>query len=672
MLEARNLAKAVVPSTLIRHPSSPGNPQSTRLPLHSCNRLQALNLSLSLSRDVVQARSDDGTALTEAIFSAVHSLSEAAGQQVPVVGHIAREAPEGKLLETWAEKLDAADFQLGDDDAELLNVKRAAHLMANVLKNYVVPKLESVIDEEKKATHSSLMDETEKAILDPSRAKVKLKVDGIDTCYPPIFQSEGEFDLRAHMIICTVRSRHNSYCSNCARTFLIDANPLQSEAYEVLLKAHEAAITMLKPGSMLIAAFQAASSVSAGTAISLEFRESGSNINAENERIIKGNMVFNVSLGFQNLQYRTNDQKNENISMLLADTVVVGKEKSDVATHMSSKAVKVGAYSFNEGEEEEERPKAKPEANGVDAFMSKTTRSIRQNWLVKKNEETAWWLAGGRSGAGDNRNAAKASTYLVAYKSVNDLPTPRDSMIQVDQKNGTVLFPSYGRMVHRTPIATAKFGLFLMSLPAEKEMITLLRFHLHNRITVGNRKTKDVQCNLPMTLMRLKRSTGREIGRQNLKKDFQNFVNRVIDLWGQPQSGELDLEFNQPLRELGFHGVRYKASAFTVPTSTCLVEPMETPFLVVTLSEIDIVNLERVGLAQKNFDMTIVFEYFKSRLNLNWRQILKNITDDPQSFIDDGGSEEDSEEGKGKTWEELEREASNADREKGDESDSDE
>lgn len=913
----------------------------------------------------VKARSDDGTALMEAIFSAIHSLSKADGQQVPVVGYIAREVPEGKLLEAWAEKLKTADFQLSDvtnglselfavkDDAELLNVKKAAHLTANVLKNYVVPKLENVIDEEKKVTHSSLMDETEKAILDPSRAKVKLKVDSIDICYPPIFQSGGEFDLRpsaasndellyydsASVIICAVGSRYNSYCSNCARTFLIDANPLQSKAYEVLLKAHEAAISMLKSGNKLNAAYQAAFSVvekdapellpnltkSAGTGMGLEFRESGLNINAKNERIVKENMVFNVSLGFQNLQNQTSNPKNQNFSMLLADTVIVGKEKSDVATHMSSKAVKDVAYSFNEDEEEEERPKAKPEANGVDAFTSKTTlrsdnqeskeelrRQHQAELARQKNEETARRLAGGRSGAGDNRNAAKTSTDLVAYKSVNDLPPPRDSMIQVDQKNEAVLLPIYGSMVpfHVATIRTvssqqdtnrncyiriifnvpgtpfnphdsntSKFqgAIYLKEVafrskdsrhisevvqqiktlrrqvmareseraeratlvtqeklqlagnrmkpiklsdlwirpafggrgrkipgtleahvngfrysttrqdervdimfgnikhaffqPAEKEMITLLHFHLHNHIMVGNRKTKDVQfyvevMDVVQTLGGGKRSAydpdeieeeQRERDRKNkINMDFQNFVNRVNDHWGQPQFGGLDLEFDQPLRELGFHGVPYKASAFIVPTSTCLVELIETPFLVVTLSEIEIVNLERVGLGQKNFDMTIVFKdfkrdvlridsipstsldgikewldttdikYYESRLNLNWRQILKTITDDPQSFIDDGGweflnlevsdsdsekseesdqgyepsdvqsesdseeeasdseslveseedddqdSEEDSEEEKGKTWEELEREASNADREKGDESDSEE
>ncbi|GKU91387.1 hypothetical protein SLEP1_g5269 [Rubroshorea leprosula] len=311
--------------------------------------------------------------------------------------------------------------------------------------------------------------------------------------------------------------------------------------------------------------------------------------------------------------------------------------------------------------------------------------------------------------------------------------------------------------------------------PAEKEMITLLHFHLHNHIMVGNKKTKDVQFDVEVmdvvqTLGGGKRSAydpdeieeeQRERDRKNkINMDFQSFVNRVNDLWGQPQFNRLDLEFDQPLRELGFHGVPYKASAFIVPSSSCLVELVETPFLIVTLSEIEIVNLERVGLGQKIFDMTIIFKdfkqdvlridsipstsldaikewldttdikYYESRLNLNWRQILKTITNDPQSFIENGGweflnleasdsdsenlvgsdqgyepsdmesesesddddddddsdseslvesddeeeedSEEDSEEEKGETWEELEREASNADREKGDESDSEE
>nr|GEW79250.1 hypothetical protein [Tanacetum cinerariifolium] len=191
-----------------------------------------------------------------------------------------------------------------------------------------------------------------------------------------------------------------------------------------------------------------------------------------------------------------------------------------------------------------------------------------------------------------------------------------------------------------------------------------------------------------------------------------------------------------------------------VPTASCLVELIETPFLMVTLSEIEIVNLERVRLRQKNFYMAIVFKdfkrdvfridsipsaslegikewldtadikYYESRFNTSWRTVLKTIMDDPKMFINEKGWEflnseasdsdsdssayesdqgytpsdaelesddeesdsaslveseddedeeeemEESEEEVGKTWEELEHDATNADREKGDESDS--
>ncbi|KAJ7951554.1 putative FACT complex subunit SPT16 [Quillaja saponaria] len=139
--------------------------------------------------------------------------------------------------------------------------------------------------------------------------------------------------------------------------------------------------------------------------------------------------------------------------------------------------------------------------------------------------------------------------------------------------------------------------------------------------------------------------------------EFQSFVSWVNDLWGQPQFNGFDLEFDQPLRELGFHGVPHKSSVFIVPTSTCLIELVETPLLIVTLSEIEIINLERVGLGQKNFDMTIVFKDFKRDVP---ESESEDDDSDSESLVEsDDEEEEDSEEGsgeeEGKTWEELEK-----------------
>ncbi|KAJ6683167.1 SHAGGY-RELATED PROTEIN KINASE ALPHA [Salix koriyanagi] len=339
----------------------------------------------------VKTKSDDGSDLMDIIFHAVLAQSNSNGHDTPVIGHIARESPEGKLLETWDEKLKNANCELSDvtngfsdlfsvkDSIELTNVRKAAFLTSSVMKQFVVPKLEKVIDEEKKISHSSLMDDTEKAILEPARIKVKLKAENVDICYPPIFQSGGEFDLKpsaasndenlyydsTSVIICAIGSRYNSYCSNIARTFLIDANPLQSKAYEVLLKAHEAAISELKSGNKISAVYQAALSVvekdapelianltkTAGTGIGLEFRESGLSLNSKNDRILRQGMVFNVSLGFQNLQAETKKPKTQKYSVLLADTVIVGEKIPDVVTSKSTKAVKDVAYSFNEDDQ---------------------------------------------------------------------------------------------------------------------------------------------------------------------------------------------------------------------------------------------------------------------------------------------------------------------------------
>ena len=61
-------------------------------------------------------------------------------------------------------------------------------------------------------------------------------------------------------------------------------------------------------------------------------------------------------------------------------------------------------------------------------------------------------------------------------------------------------------------------------------------------------------------------------------------------------------------RELGFDGVPYRETVMVLPTVNCLVELTQMPFTVVSLADIEIVNLERVGFNLKNFDMAIVFK----------------------------------------------------------------
>ena len=46
------------------------------------------------------------------------------------------------------------------------------------------------------------------------------------------------------------------------------------------------------------------------------------------------------------------------------------------------------------------------------------------------------------------------------------------------------------------------------------------------------------------------------------------------------------------------------------PTTECLVHLSDPPFLVITLSEVEIVSLERVQFGLKQFDMVVIFSDF--------------------------------------------------------------
>lgn len=127
------------------------------------------------------------------------------------------------------------------------------------------------------------------------------------------------------------------------------------------------------------------------------------------------------------------------------------------------------------------------------------------------------------------------------------------------------------------------------------------------------------------------------------------------------------MEFEIPFRELGFTGVPARSTCFIMPTVNCLVELTEMPFFVLTLSEVNLANLERVGFNLRNFDMVFIpkdldkdvaridaipshhidtirdwltsidIKYYESKVNLNWKNIVKSIKEDPEGFIEDGG-----------------------------------
>ena len=216
--------------------------------------------------------------------------------------------------------------------------------------------------------------------------------------------------------------------------------------------------------------------------------------------------------------------------------------------------------------------------------------------------------------------------------------------------------------------------------PCVGELIVIIHVHLINPIIIGKKKTKDVQFYREATEMQFDETGNRKRKhrygdeeefeaeqeekrrRAQLDKEFRSFAEKISDA-----AKSEGLAVDMPFRDLGFNGVPSRSSVTIQPTTDCLVQLTEPPFTVVTLTDIEVVHLERVQFGLKQFDMVIVFKDFtrppahintipvealdgvrdwldsvdipfsEGPLNLNWTTIMKTVIQDPHAFFKEGG-----------------------------------
>ncbi|KXS15107.1 SPT16-domain-containing protein [Gonapodya prolifera JEL478] len=234
--------------------------------------------------------------------------------------------------------------------------------------------------------------------------------------------------------------------------------------------------------------------------------------------------------------------------------------------------------------------------------------------------------------------------------------------------------------------------------PCEKELAVILHVHLKNHIMIGKKKTKDVQFYREISEM-VSDETGNRRRRQflndedefreeederrrraTLNRDFKAFAEEIKQ---QSVSQGIEVEVEVPVRDAGFRGVAHRELVLFQPTENCLVQLSETPFLVISLDDVEKVHLERVQFGLQNFDMVFVFKdyqravvhintiplndvgavqhkkkkkennlelvktwldemdipFTEGPVNLNWPQIMKTVQEDPAVFFRDGGWE---------------------------------
>lgn len=166
------------------------------------------------------------------------------------------------------------------------------------------------------------------------------------------------------------------------------------------------------------------------------------------------------------------------------------------------------------------------------------------------------------------------------------------------------------------PLSNIKHAIFQ---PCEENMIIIIHFVLHNPITINKKPHNHIQfytevgyvtedLNDPRRKNRggewdeLEEEELENQARQHYNKLFLDFVSYVEKNWNS------DLKFDSPYPDYGFYGSPFYNNVFIMPTAYCVVSLIETPFLVITLDEVELVSLERVDNKIKNFDLVFVFK----------------------------------------------------------------
>lgn len=260
--------------------------------------------------------------------------------------------------------------------------KRAAVLSNKVLKNVFVAEMEDVIDKDLKVSHANISSkvdtqpaylycrnefnldlylQVENVIFDPSSIGIKLAADVVESCFQPIIQSGGKYNIKASaqsndenmrfdVIICSLGARYKSYCANISRTFMVDPVPRISEAYAVLSDVYDKCLEQMLSGSDIRSVVENAKtflskrdaslvpylSKSLGFATGLEFRDSTMLISSANTSTFAPGMIFVLSVGFQDIPLEDADKltASDNLrhlrsfSLLISDTVCIQSDGS--------------------------------------------------------------------------------------------------------------------------------------------------------------------------------------------------------------------------------------------------------------------------------------------------------------------------------------------------------
>lgn len=414
------------------------------------------------------------------------------------IGVFLKDNYTGQLMDSWRAALKKQDFQTIDvstqiaylispkEDTEISTIKKACMVTVDVFTKYLKDQIMEIIDSEKKVKHSKLAEGVEAAINDKKYVS-GVDVNQVDMCYPAIIQSGGNYNLKfsalsdknnLHFgaIICSLGARYKSYCSNIVRTLLVNPTEAVQNNYNFLLNVEEEVMKKLQNGVKLSDVYETGYQYikkekpeliehltkNFGFAMGIEFKESSLMIGPKTTAVAKKGMIFNLNIGFSNLQNKdASDKEGKIYALFIGDTVMVNDgQPASVLTVSKKKMKNIGIFlkedsEDEEGDEEKENtPKSEVLGRGKRSAVlesklrsehsTEEKRKEHQKELAAQLNEKAKERLAKQSGSKDKEKVRKNT---VSYKNVNQMPREpevKELKLYVDQKYETVILPVYG------------------------------------------------------------------------------------------------------------------------------------------------------------------------------------------------------------------------------------
>ncbi|KAK3377832.1 transcription elongation complex subunit [Podospora didyma] len=452
----------------------------------------------------------------EKLFIKITDAIKAAGKKV---GVLSKDNSKGPFIDEWkkcfsdnckdAEEVDISQAMSASafsvkDETELRAMRTSSKACVALLTPYFLDEMSNILDQDKKIKHSALADKVYNKLEDdkfwktvelPNRQKLPPDFDPeqLDWILGPIVQSGGKFDLKWQadsdndvlhpgIIIAAMGLRYKSYCSQIARTFMVDPNKSQESNYKFLLAVHNLILKEIRDGVIVKDVYAKAHSLikskkpdlekhflkNVGYGIGLENKDPTLILNSKNSRALKDGMTLCITTGFSDIQNPTPQDKSSKVySLVLTDTVRVTGGEPVVFTGEAPVDVDATSFFFKDEEEAQPTPKKEKRDSRVGAVATKNITSTRlrsernttvdedaekkrrvhqKELALKKQKEGLAKYA--ESTADENGVEIKKFKRFESYKRDNQFPPKvRDMAIVIDQKNATVVLPVMGRPV---------------------------------------------------------------------------------------------------------------------------------------------------------------------------------------------------------------------------------